>query len=433
MAQFRTDIKRLDSGQVKTRYEVFGLMETLTPSGSLVDAFGRLRTSNPKTIFMSQNIGAPDGKYDTKVTGNANTLYVKSESVVLMNVTTANGDSVIKQSKTSIPYQPGKSTQIMISFVMNEPKANLVQRVGYFDESNGIYFENDGITNNLVLRSNSTGTVVETRVPQSQWNFDKFDGTGYCYQTNTDDQNTSFNPAKGNIFWMDVEWLGVGDVRAGFIVDGIPFVAHVFHNDNRNTGTYMTTACLHMRQEIKNVGVTTSNSSMKQICSAAMSEGDFNVQGKIEGAGRGFTVAETDTLLTAGTDYPMIAFRLKADRQNNIVVPHRFHVYVDSNATVSYRIWRNATVTGGTWQSRGDASPVEYNTGITAMDTTGAEIIQGGFATSGASVEFGGGLDNLDYILRHFLDGTSETYVLSLIPTTNNTKVLTKADWMIII
>ena len=99
---------KIDSGQVLTRYEVFGLMETLTPSGSLVDAFGRLRTSNPKTVFLSQNIGAEDGKFDTKLTGNANTIFVKTESTVLMNVATANSDSVIRQCKSSIPYQPGK-------------------------------------------------------------------------------------------------------------------------------------------------------------------------------------------------------------------------------------------------------------------------------------------------------------------------------------
>ena len=433
MAQFRTDLMKLDSGQVVTRYEVFGLMETLTPSGSLVDAFGRLRTSNPKTIFSSQHIGSDDGKFDTVVTGNANSVYSVSESSVLMNVGTANNDSVIRQSKSTIPYQPGKSTQIMVSFVMNEPKANLVQRVGYFDERNGIYLENDGANTNLVLRSNTTGTILETRVPQSQWNVDKLDGTGYAYQGNTDVDNKAVDVSKGNIFWADIEWLGVGDIRAGFIVDGIPYVAHIFHNDNRNLKPYMTTACLHIRQEIKNIGTTTSNSTMHQICSAVMSEGDFDIRGKIEGIGRGFTVAEADTLAVAGTDYPLIAFRLKADRHNNIVIPNKFHIYVDSNATVSYRVWRNVTITGGTWATRSANSPVEYNVGAITMDTANAEIIQGGFVTSGATVEAGTDLTNLDYTLRHFINDTSETYVLSVIPTTNNTKVLTKADWLIIV
>lgn len=433
MAQFRTDLLKLDSGQVVTRYEVFGLMETLTPSGSLIDSFGRLRTSNPKTIFMSQNIGAEDGKFDTQIIGTANTVYSVTESTVLMNVSTNNNDAVIRQSKAAIPYQPGKSCQVMISFVMDEPKANLVQRVGYFDESNGIYLENDGETNNLVLRSNTTGTLVETRIPQDEWNFDTFDGTGYPHQTNTDKLNKELDVSKGNILWLDLEWLGVGDVRIGFVVDGIPYVAHVFHGDNRNTTTYMTTACLHVRHEIRNVGTTASSSTMRQICSAVMSEGDFNIQGKIEGTGRGFTIAAADTLATAGTDYPMIAFRLKAGRQNNIVIPNSFHVYVDSNSTVSYRVWRNPTVSGGTWETRSTASPIEYNIGVTSMTTTNAEIVQGGFVTGGASIQVGAGLENLDYTLRHFLNDTSETYVLSLIPTANNIKVLTKADWMIII
>jgi len=350
-----------------------------------------------------------------------------------MNVTTTANDEVIRQCKSSVPYQPGKSTQVMISFVMNEPKANVRQRVGFFDESNGIYLENDGATNYLVLRSNTTGTVVETKVSQSEWNVDKMDGTGYAYQSNTDVNNNSINVAKGNIFWMDVQWLGVGDVRAGFVIDGIPYVAHIFHNDNHVTKTYMTTACLHVRQEIKNTGITASNSTLRQICSAVMTEGDFNIQGKIEGIDRGFTIAEADTLATAGTDYPMIAFRLKSGRINNIVLPNKFHIYVDSNSTISYRVWRNATVSGGTWATRSENSPVEYNIGITSIDTANAEIIQSGFVTGGQAFESGTGLDNLYYTLRHFLDNTTETYVLSLIPTKDNIKVLTKADWLIIV
>jgi hypothetical protein len=433
MAQFRTDIKKIDSGQVLTRYEVMGLMETLTPSGSLVDAFGRLRTSNPKTIFMSQNIGSQDGKFDTELTGNGTIQYVQTESSVLLNVTTSNNDSVIRQSKSSIPYQPGKSSQVLMSFVMNEPKENLTQKVGFFDDSNGIYLENDGVSNYLVLRSNTTGTVVETRVQQEQWNTDKFDGSGYSSQTNTDTENKILNVANGNIFWMDLEWLGVGDVRTGFVVDGIPYVAHIFHNDNRKPTVYMTTACLHLRQEIKNVDDTSSNSTMRQICSAVMSEGDFNIQGKIEGIDRGFTIASSDTLSTAGTDYPLIAFRLKQDRKNNIVIPNSFHIYVDSNATVSYRVWRNVSVSGGTWATKSSDSPVEYNIGVTSMDTANGEIVQNGFVTDGSTIQAGTGIDNLDYTLRHFLDGSTETYVLSLIPTVNNIKVLTKADWLIII
>lgn len=129
----------------------------------------------------------------------------------------------------------------------------------------------------------------------------------------------------------------------------------------------------------------------------------------------------------------MIAFRLKAGRNSNIVVPNAFHIYVDSNATVSYRIWRNVTVSGGTWASRSANSPVEYNTGITSMTTTNGEIIQGGFVTGGQTVVAGSGLSNMEHTLRHFLDNTSETYVLSVIPTNNNLKVLTKVDCMIVI
>ena len=54
MTQYRSDTKVLLPHN-KTIYEVFKLSDRLTTSGTATDAFGRLRVSNPFTIFDSQN------------------------------------------------------------------------------------------------------------------------------------------------------------------------------------------------------------------------------------------------------------------------------------------------------------------------------------------------------------------------------------------
>jgi len=260
VAQFRTDLNKIDSGQVLTRYEVNMLSDRLSPSSTLTDAFGRLRVTQPFTLFDSTHRFADNGLWATSNTAsNSSYSFVENQSTIDMTVGTTANAEVIRETTKVFSYQPGKSLLIMNTFAMEPPKANVRQRLGYFGASNGIYLENDGTTNYLVVRTNTSSTVTETRVTQSNWNVDKFDGTGYSAQIGGPEHTGGLDVSKTNIFWMDVEWLGVGDVRCGFVVDGRLIPAHIFHHDNRNTVPYITTASLPLRLEIKNTGNTVSN------------------------------------------------------------------------------------------------------------------------------------------------------------------------------
>lgn len=396
-----------------------------------LDAFARLRVSNPETIFDSQQIHVESTEYTTKLLGSATKTYVENESCVFLSVGTSANDEAIRQTKRVMPYQPGKSMLIFNTFVFNPPKQGLRQRVGYFDADNGIYLENDGINNYLILRSNASGTIEERRIVQSSWNGDKFDGFGISgQQPDRIPEQPTLDVSKANIMWMDIEWLGVGDVRVGFVVDGTPIVAHTFHNDNRNTSVYMKTACLPLRFEIKNTTAQLESSILKQICATVISEGGYSLKGKIHGCGRGFTIADGTALSTAGTEYPLIAFRLKEGRKHSVVIPSNYRIFVNSNATISYRVWIGAQVSGGTWESRSTSSSVEFNIGITSATYAEAELVQGGFVTAQASIESGTGLENLLYQLQYWEDGTRPIVLLTAIPTQNNITVLSKAEWI---
>lgn len=239
----------------------------IQPATTAGDAFGRLRISQPFTVFDSQHRYQENDKWSTLTGVSGTTTYQANESAVDLNVTTRSGDYIYRETKRVFPYQPGKSFLNMTSFVFASGKTNLRQRVGLFGAQNGIFFEASGNTNYLVLRSYVSGSVNETRVAQSGWNVDHFDGTG--------PSERSLDPTKANIFWMDIEWLGVGDVRTGFVVDGHLKIAHIFHNDNANPTSYMTTAVLPLRQEIENLGTTASTSTAKQICATVASEGGY--------------------------------------------------------------------------------------------------------------------------------------------------------------
>lgn len=390
MAQFRSDQKILHRSHNKTLYEVFMLDDRLSPSGTLTDAFGRLRSSSSFTLFDSSHRYQDNGKWATKINGTANTDHKVYESAVNLNVDNTSGTYVYRETKRVFSYQPGKSLLIMNTFAMNTPKAGLRQRVGYFNSENGIFLENDGTTNYLVLRSNVTGTPLETRVAQADWNIDPFDGTGYSSQGSSAEHQTGVNVAKTNIFWIDVEWLGVGDVRCGFVVDGKMCIAHIFHNDNLRTTTYMTTASLPCRYEIENTAGTTEASMLKQICSTVISEGGYELNGRAQSVSIPITTPKD--LPVAGTFTPVLSIRLKDSFKDAIAVLKDVEFFgVTNNTSYRYKIIIGGTLTGASWNSVANESCVEYDTAATAI-TDGRDATVGYVNVSAGS---GGAAVNL--------------------------------------
>lgn len=159
---------------------------TLPVSGTVslpptyLDAFGRQRVSQPFTLFDSQNRYAADNQFDVATTGTGTTSFLSNEAAVKMEVTGAGVGSVKRQSYRSFPYQPGKGLLVLATFVMDSSQSlNLTQRVGYYNDQNGVFFQRVDGTYSFVLRSYVTGSVSDARtVNQSSWNGDKLDGTG---------------------------------------------------------------------------------------------------------------------------------------------------------------------------------------------------------------------------------------------------------------
>ncbi len=432
MAQFRTDLNRIDSGQVFTRYEVNMMSDRLSPSGTLTDAFGRLRVTQPFTLFDSSHRFNDNGLWVTSNTAsNSSHTFVENQSTVDMTVGTTANAEVIRETTKVFSYQPGKSLLVMNTFAMNTPKANVRQRVGYFGQSNGIYLENDGNTNYLIVRTNTSSTVTETRVAQSNWNVDKFDGTGYSSQIGGPEHAGGLDVSKTNIFWMDVEWLGVGDVRCGFVVDGKLIPAHIFHHDNRDTVPYMTTASLPLRLEIKNTGITASNSTLSQICSTVISEGGYELYGSQQAVGT--TVTEPVDLPTAGTYYPVVSIRLKSNRLDAIVILTALSILgITNNAYYNWQVRSNANTSGGgSWVSAGDTSAVEYKLAGGSVD--GGRILASGF--TGATTQSISPVDILKEALFKFqLERNSfanTAYELTLVASasTNGADMYGSMDW----
>lgn len=400
------------------------LADRLTPSGTATDAFGRLRVAEPHTVFDSQHQDVENDKWDTLIIGSGTKTHMPNESTIKLELGTANNSSIVRETLRTMPYQPGKSLLIMNTFVMGEPKANVTQRVGYFSSNNGIYLENTAGTNYLVLRSSVTGSVIEERVAQSAWNTDIFDGTGYSGQGSALEHATGLDVTKSNLFWMDIEWLGVGDVRCGFLVDGILKTAHIFHNDNRNPTTYMRSAILPLRYEILNTGVTTSNTVMRQICSTVISEGGYTQINQTRSAST--PLAGKNIVGTT----PMVSIRLKAGRTNAIVLPVFADMYGFQATAFKYIVYENVTsLANASWQTTGVESAVEYD--ISATSLTGGTIIREGlFRGQVGDKELDlAKLNGAIQLTRKINANVGDIFTIAVEPTTNNDDAVVTLSW----
>ena len=366
------------------------------------DAFGRLRTSTPYTLFDSKNILSKNSLFDESLTGSGTVSYSSDKSTVSLNVTTASGDKVIRESKRVFSYQPGKSLLNLNTFIFNTAKTNLRQRVGYFEDNNGIILQQNNSEVSFILRTSTTGTASDSnKITQANWNGDKLDGTGTSGFT--------LDLTKTNIFFTDIEWLGVGSVRVGFVINGQFIVAHTFHNANSQTVVYMKTPNLPIRYEIENTGTTASSSVLQQICSTVMSEGGYEPIG-IENIVK---TADMGTGQSVGTSYVnLVTIRMKSGRTNAVIVPSGIDILNISNVDFEWSLLLNGTPNSAfAWTSYSDN--IEYSLEAKTM-TSGTTIASGYIGGKTAAVELGNGTFSWSNQLSRTISGTSDTLTLMI-------------------
>ena len=386
-----------------------------------MDAFGRMRVSNPFTLFDgSLRYRDDEFRWNQVDTGNGLSVFQPNESTMLMTVS-GNGDSAVRQTKQVFSYQPGKSLLTMITFVMNTPTAGLRQRAGYFGAQNGVYFEVDGVNINLVIRKYTGGTVDDTseKIPRSQWNGDKMDGQGG--QSNI--SGVTLDISKAQIFWCDVEWLGVGSVRCGFVINGQFIVCHIFHHANILDKVYMTTASLPVRYELTSTGAA---GTMRAICSTVISEGGYSNRSQSRAIGTSLTGKN----LTTTVYRPLVCIRLKSANIDSIVVPTKFDLYGLQLAAFGYQVILNPTLTDASWTSAGSNSSVEYDLSATAL-TGGTVIDQGIFVGSNKGGTASVSSSDVDFSnqLGRTIAGVSDIWCLAAISTTNNDDAVASVSW----
>jgi hypothetical protein len=373
--------------------------------GNLADAFGRLRVSTPYTLFDGQARYAADSTFNYSTANGGTTTYNTNASSVSLSVTTTSGSSAIGQTYRVFPYQPGKSMRIMQTFTMAPGQTNLTQRVGLYGTNNGIYLEQANGVLSFVIRTFTSGSVNNSRfVTQANWNVDKFDGTG--------PSGVVLDVTKTQIFWMDLEWLGVGNVRLGFVNNGTFYTAHIFQNANTQTVVYMQTAILPLRNEIFTTGTTASAATFQQICATVQSEGGY------EQVSQQYVARNGTSTITATTSFiPIVSIRLNSSYLGAVVIPASINFLPIGNAQYEVALFKNLGLTGATYASTMAGGQVDVDIAATAVTApTADQMVQNSYATasnqSQTSVVVSTGY-NWDTQLGVSIAGVSDTYTLA--------------------
>lgn len=353
---------------------------TTTPQNTLIDAFGRQKVSNPQTLIDNKFLTSKniiDWDELTKNGGQANF----SIPGYIQLIAPPSGGRVVRQSRLYTPYQPGKGLSMFITGTLetNGGATDVTSRIGYFDDDadktdskdntlgNGYFFELDGNDLSVVERTSVSGGQTDNKVVQNNWNIDPMNGTG--------PSGIVLDVSKRQIFYIELEWLGVGTVVMGLVIDRQLYFVHAFHHANTlglsGTGIYpyINTPTLPIRYEITNN--SSGGASMVQICSTVISDGGYTPIGKVS------SIANSDFISGVGSStlIPILSIRLAPQKRRLTARLLNFTTVESGGRTYAYEIFKVVSPTSGVltnstsliWTSVGGDSNVQYNENATGL------------------------------------------------------------------
>ena len=387
--------------------------------GQNVDAFSRLRTSSPNTLFDSKQIfnNQPLFWDDQEVSGESTTSN-HSVSTASTVIGVGNNTAGIRRRQTYsyFNYQPGKSHLILMTGILNKSGggSGIIQRLGYFDDNNGLFFENNNGILNVVRRTNTSGTPVDNAVSQDNWNIDKLDGAGIS--------GITIDATKAQIFFIDFEWLGVGRTRFGFKDGKKILYCHEFDLANTLTTVTMSTPNLPLRYEIINDGAG-GEAALEHICTSVISEGGQQKTGILRHHHTGSLGG-----LNPGSHYFIEGIKLQSGLVGGVIDMESVALASTSaNDRGHWMLIRNPEVLGGTpTYSDETNSTVATANGSSIYTVSGGQQFDGGYLSTTTPAKE---ITPNALRLGQSITGSQDTFVLSFIPLTSNVTIHASLNW----
>jgi hypothetical protein len=386
----------------------------------------RLKISNYQTDFFNTfQYGKETDVWDESTTLGGAATWNSNTNWVDMSVDGTQGSKVIRQTRNVMRYIPGRSSQLTYAVRFQTPVTGIRRRIGLFDDANGFYFEDAGVLGadglpeyNAVVRTSTSGVLVENRVPRSQWNGDRLDGLGIS--------GIIADATKTQMVSFEYEWYGAGQIAIGYVIDGFTHIVHTFNHANINTVPWSSTPFLPIRLELENLTGVAGTHYLYQGSNSLISEGEAtklgiaqNVTGPITGR----------TMSSANTFYPILSIRLKSTALKGIVLPTFFQAATVDNTSVFYKLIRNATLTGANFVNMPDPNAfTQYDISATAY--TGGVDLDSGFVIGGGGTGIRLDKDTVYQIGRGSMGTVSDTLTLAIASPNANKAALAAMTWI---
>lgn len=387
-----------------------------TPS---IDPFARLRVSNPFTLFDSKQVNTTQPLFwdDVEQTGSGtSTSYSQNRASTIIGVSNTTPGYRIRQTYQRMNYQPGKGQLVLMTGILNKSGGGtgIRQAFGMFNDNNGIFVSNDQGEIKLVRRTYATGSPIDNEVAQASWNLDTMNGSG--------NSGITLDFTKTQILIIDFEWLGVGRVRVGWVIDGIPVYCHEFNNANNLDVVYMSTPNLPLRYEIENDG-TGGAATLEHICASVMSEGGQQEIGPTSTISNGVTAV--NAALTSAK-YPLVAIRLNSSYPSGAIRLSRLSVLTATNKNILWSLHLNPTLSAPITYGALSNSVVEGGVGSGQTITANGKILDSGYAVQQSQST----ISIQNAIQPGFaVDGTPDVLVLAIQPLATNASAYGSLTW----
>jgi hypothetical protein len=357
-----------------------------------VDAFSRLRVSNPLILFNSQLTYDLAPIVLQQITSGTGASITHDSINRCANISISGigaSGSAYMQSYEYLPYQPGRSQLIFITFNMKDVNSGVLKFAGYSDGDNGIEFQlqSDG-TKRFVIYSDTN--LGDEFVNQSSWNLDKLDGSGLS--------GITLDITKTQILVIDIQALYAGRVRVGFDIGGQIIYAHEFLHANLSSYPYIQTANLPVRCGMTGTPADVGT-DMEFICAAVISEGgseDINVYG--------YTFQQDTGAVSVGTGGTHMLSLRPRTTFNGITNRTRVayidvEIYNGGNQPVHWQLCIGQDISGTTTYNNVNAtySSSEYNI-LGTLSGSPTIVIDGGYVASQGAAK---GVTNTAIISRY--------------------------------
>lgn len=238
------------------------------------DTFNRFRVSTINNLFeytFKYDIDF-DVYWSTELSSGGTNSHDADLVSRELTVTSSSGSRSVMQTRRYLEYYSGKSHLFFFSANPKGAQSNINKCLGLYDDDNGIFFFLKGLNPFLVIRTKTSGSVVDNEIARADWNGDKLDGTGESGFTADFNDNT--------VFAIDYAWLGAGTVRWFIMLDGQFILLHQENISARQELPYTQSGHLPFRVEIENAGGGVASSLMTTCCAFAV-EGEVAKIGKV--------------------------------------------------------------------------------------------------------------------------------------------------------